>query len=408
MKVAYILDYFPVLSQTFIVREILEMRKKHLKISIYACQDTSNHIYNEITHSDTKELMKDVHYFSSLMKAVKIERWGRLVIDHLLFFMRKPVNYLKIFYFSLSKGRIIFFKFIFSVSYAKELQKAGIDHMHVHFALHACTYSMLISMISGIPFSFTVHAHDIFMVDLAGLLLNKFNNAKFSVCISRFNKEFVINQFPSISQGKINVIHCGLDLSVFAPRKPISNKKFTILAVGRLVEHKGFRYLVMACKQLMEENGFDFTCNIIGEGKERQDLEKLISEHNLADVVHLLGSVEQIGVVKMLNNTDVFVLPCITEGGGMQDGIPVSLMEAMAIEIPVISTIVSGVPELVHDNAGILVKQKDVKGLSSAIKTIMELSDKERALMGKRGRVIVEEDFNIQKESQKLAELISA
>jgi len=407
MKVAYILDYFPVLSETFIVREILELKKKHLNVLIYARENTSNHKYNEVTHSDTMSLMKDVRYFSSLMNGIRLQRWKQVIMDHLFFALRKPFNYLDTFLFSLRNGREIFVKFVFSASYARQLKSAGIAHMHVHFALDACTYAMLISMVSGIPYSFSVHAHDIFVPDFADLLEEKFNNAKFAVCISEFNKKFVLNKYSSINKDKIKIIHCGLDLLAFVPKEKNVNKKFTILTTGRLVEHKGFKYLIKACKQLIDENDLDFVCNIIGEGDERRDLEELISGNNLVDVVHLLGPMEQLDVINLLKSADVFVLPCVTEEEGMQDGIPVSLMEAMAMEIPVISTIVSGVPELILDNSGILVKQKDVNALSLAIKEIMKMSAGERELMGQRGRVIIEKSFNIEKEAGELAKLIS-
>lgn len=408
MKVAYLLDLFPVLSETFIVREILELKKRHINVLLFArVNATDIQKYSEVIHDDTKKLMNDVIYLSSLMKKTKIQRWTALILLHAYFILVSPVRYVKTFGYAITKGGKIFNKFIFSLIYARELQKSGIDHMHVHFALHACTYALLISKITGIPYSFTVHAHDIFIPDLAELIEDKFNNAKFVVCISEFNKQYVLERFSSIDGNKIKVVHCGLDISAFNPAVKVRNSTFTMLSIGRLVEHKGFKYLIEACKRIKEEKGIDFQCNIIGEGIERGNLEELISAYGLSDVVHLSGAMEQADVRKSLERADVFILPCVTENNGMQDGIPVVLMEAMAMGIPVISTIVSGVPELVQDGSGILVEQRDSEELSTSIIKLMNVTDKEKEEMGKRGRAIVVENFNIEKEAHKLAELIS-
>lgn len=155
----------------------------------------------------------------------------------------------------------------------------------------------------------------------------------------------------------------------------------------------------------MDQRGLDFVCKIIGEGKERPELEEMISKSDLIDVIHLLGAVEQAGVLKALRSAHVFVLPCVIEKTGYRDGIPVSLIEAMAMKIPVVSTRVSGVPELVRDGAGILIEPEDVYELAMAIEKIFRLSDEEREEMGGKQRAIIEEDFNLEKEVQKLAEL---
>lgn len=407
MKVAYLLDLFPVLSETFIVREILELRKEHFDVLIIARQNTLKYpVYSEVIHNDSKDLMKDVLFLSSLMNNIKIRRWGQLLLSHLAFIMRSPLRYVKLFAYSAGKGTSIFAKFVFSVLYAKIIKKMEVDHLHVHFSLQACTYAMFISWISGIPYSFTVHAHDIFISDLAELIEDKFNNAKFAVCISEYNRQYVLRKYPTIDPNKIKIIHCGLDLSVIVPVPNKKNEKKVILSIGRLVEHKGFKYLIEACRKIIQEGLSDFTCVIIGEGQERQELEDLISKYQLKELVVLPGAKEQADVLKTFEDADIFVLPCVTEEGGMQDGIPVVLMEAMAMGIPVISTRVSGVPELVRNGAGILVEQKDTAALSNAIMKIMSMDDNEKNAMVRRGREIVEEQFNIVNEAGKLAELI--
>ncbi len=408
IKIAYILDLFPVLSETFIVREILKLKKNLFDVSIYARLNTSSeNIYSEVIHNDSKDLLNDVQYFASLMSGTKALRWFQIILSHLHFLLISPVKYLKTLYYASSNGNNFLKSFVFAAHYARIMQEAGITHMHVHFALKACTYAMFISRISGIPYSFTVHAHDIFTQCLAELIQDKFNYAKFAVCISEFNKQYVLSHYKLSDQNKLKVIHCGLNLLSFTPEEKLSNKKHTILSIGRLVDHKGFKYLIEACNLLNQNTELDFTCTIIGEGPDRPNLVNLISSYKLNDVIHLAGAKEQSEVIKALNNADLFVLPCITDDSGIQDGIPVVLMEAMAMKIPVISTRVSGIPELVQHGSGILVEQKDPKGLSEAITHMSHLSDTDRETMINKGRSAVEESFNIDKEGRKLAELIN-
>ena len=403
MKIAYMLDYFPVLSETFIVREILEIKIKHFDVTVFARINSSNHIvFSEVVHRDAKELINEVQYLPGLLKDTKLKRWSSLLMLHCYFLLRNPVRYLKTFLYTLRKEKNLFFNFVFSVFYARKLITEEFGHIHVHFALDACTNAMLISMLTGIPYSFTAHAHDIFIPKLADFMEDKFNNAKFAICISEYNKKYVLEHFPMVNPEKIKIVHCGLNLSIFTPGTKEVDKQLTILSIGRLVEHKGFKYLIEACKLLKEHSSLNFVCNIIGEGKDRQILGELISRLKLNNVVHLLGSMEQKDVMRALKFSDLFVLPCVVEETGMMDGIPVALMEAMAMKIPVITTRVSGIPELVKDGAGILVEPQDVKGLALAMEKILRLPNEEREEMGRKGRTIIEKDFNLEKEVQKL------
>jgi colanic acid/amylovoran biosynthesis glycosyltransferase len=405
MIVGYMLDYFPVLSETFIVREILELRRRHLHVEVFARVNTANHVCSEIIHNDTKKLMENVHYFPLLSAFSEKKPWLRIIGLHSYFFIKNPFRYMKTLWFALNYGRTVFVRFVLSVFYAHELIKSKVDHMHVHFAFESCAYAMLISMYTEIPFSFTVHAHDIFIPQLPDMIEVKFNNANFAVCISEYNKQYVLKRYPSVKPEKIRIIHCGLNMSVFTPETKMIDKQFTVLSVGRLVEHKGFGYLIEACRILKENADIDFICNIIGEGIERLKYEQLISELDLIGVVHLLGAREQSEVMRALKCADLFVLPCVTEERGMQDGIPVSLMEAMAMEIPVISTRVSGIPELIKDGSGILVEPRDAKALAMAIGKILKLPAEEKERMVGKGRVIIENEFNVEKEVEKLGEL---
>jgi len=402
IKIAYLLDLFPVLSETFIVREILELKKNGFEILLFARENTKGKTFSEIVHNDSMILMKDVYYFYSLRKKWKNLQLG---IYHLYFLVLHPIKYLKTFIFSFRQGNKIFKIFKSSVLYAIKLKRYKVNHIHVHFALNSCTYAMIISMYTDIPYSFTIHAHDIFISELSELLEEKFYRSKFAVSISEYNKRYILKFYPAIDPQKIKIVHCGIDIKQLCHEDRKLNNTFDILAIGRLVEQKGFEYLIQACRILKQLQKFNFQCKIIGEGKERPKLERLISEYGLTQTVYLLGSKEQSEVLRTMKNTHLFVLPCVAEESGAMDGIPVALMEAMALEIPVISTMISGIPELVKNNAGILVAPKDAEALAMAIGKIAKLKTKQRVDMGSKARMIVAKQFNLEYEVKKLAKL---
>jgi glycosyltransferase involved in cell wall biosynthesis len=403
-KIAYILDCFPVFSETFILREILELKRIGFRVLVMARTNTKeSKLYGTVVHSEAEKMIKDVYYFPA--SGFEISRLQKARV-HLYFLLVSPTRYLKTLLFSYRVDQRTFWYFKESVIHAMKLKEAGVDHIHAHYALDSCKFAMLISMLTGIPYSFTIHAHDIFLPELSDLMVEKFNNAKFVVSISEYNKNFVLDKYPAINPDKIRLIHCGVNPAMYVPHGGM-NKHPTIVSVGRLEELKGFIYLIQACKILKEERGIDFICEIVGSGRQRQELEELINKSELTDQVRLLGAMVQADVSTVLNGADLFVLSCTIEKSGMRDGIPVALMEAMAMEIPAVSTNVSGVPELVKSGAGLLVEPKEVDQLALAIEKILLLDEQERKEMGKMGRALVENEFNLEKEVRKLADLFN-
>jgi glycosyltransferase involved in cell wall biosynthesis len=401
-KIAYILDCFPVFSETFILREILELKRIGFKVLVMARMNTKEHrLYGTVVHSEAETMINDVYYFPAPEFEISRIQKARL---HLYFIVINPIRYLRALLFSYQADQRTYWYFKESVFHAMKLKKAGVEHIHAHYALDSCKYAMLISMLTGVPYSFTIHAHDIFLPELSDLMEDKFNNSKFVASISEYNKIFVLNKYPAINSKKIRVIHCGVNPAMYVPQG-VMNKRPTIVSVGRLQELKGFIYLIQACRILKEQRGFDFICQIVGSGSQGQELEELIKELDLRDQVLLLGAMMQADVSNVLNGADLFVLPCTIEKSGLRDGIPVALMEAMAMEIPVVSTNVSGIPELVKDGAGILVEPEDVVGLAIAIEKVFHMSEQERTEMGAAGKSVIEREFNLEKEVRKLAGL---
>lgn len=280
------------------------------------------------------------------------------------------------------------------------LRKFGVNHIHAHFASIPTEYAMLASILLEIPYSFSAHAYDIYKSDL---LKEKIKHADFVLTCTAFNRDYLIRNSPGQSKEKINLVYHGLNLEKFKPDRKNSIPNI-ILAVGRLVEKKGFSYLISACG-ILKERGMGFKLIIVGEGPQRKELAEKVAKHGLDDFVEFAGTLDQKDLIPLYNKAGIFTLPCVVVSGGDRDGIPNVIVEAMAMELPVVSTTVSGIPEVVENNAdGILVKPNDSEELAYAIKKLL-LDEGLRIALGKRARekVLKEEMFDGRKNGAKIA-----
>jgi colanic acid/amylovoran biosynthesis glycosyltransferase len=274
------------------------------------------------------------------------------------------------------------------------MQQNGIRRLHAHFAGMAARTAFWINQFFGIPYSFTAHANDIFaprdfVVSLAKLLAN----AAAIVTVSDYAAEFLRNRFPETA-AKVHRIYNGVDLSRFHPGDFGSGIP-AIVSIGRLIEKKGFADLISACR-LLKPRSRDFVCDIIGEGPLETALQSQIAREGLASCVKLVGPQTQSQISLRLAHATIFVLPCTHEEGGGMDNLPTVIMEAMAAGLPVISTPLAGVPEMVeNDFNGILVPEHDPKAVSSAIEYLIANPEQARRF-GDRGREIAREKFSIE------------
>jgi glycosyltransferase involved in cell wall biosynthesis len=252
--------------------------------------------------------------------------------------------------------------------------------------------ALFLSRYLGIPFSFTMHGSNIHVDPL--MLKTKLILCKKAVTISEFNKMFLLRKYGKEFSNKIKVIHCGIDVNVFKSENTKKTIPSVILAVGRLLEVKGFRYLLEGCS-ILKKKGLAFQCQIVGDGEEREPLSEMSKSLGINDAVTFLGSQQQQRVRELLDKAAIFALPSIVADDGMREGIPVALMEAMAMELPVVSTRTVGIPELINDGEeGILVEQKDPVRLASALELLLKRPDI-REKMGQKGRWKVMHEFNI-------------
>ena len=389
-RVAYVVVMFPCYSETFVLREIRELVRRGVDVTILSLRAFSE----GAIEADARDLVSHTLYSRYLFSFA-------LLRAHRYYLLCRPGAYLgtiatlasRLFGHprQLVKNAGVFLK---SVYFARELQVGKVRHVHAHFANYPATSAYFISRLTGIPFTVTAHAHDIFQNQI--LLSTKLKLAKGLFTISGYNRDFIMKKCPDIPAKKIEVLHSGLDLSrVYFPRRG-SGERGMVLSLGRMVAIKGFDTLVRAVARLRDVIT-PLKCVIVGEGPLRKKLEWLIGRLGLGDIVELPGRLTAEEIVGLMERCEVFVLPSrqADKGSGVMDGIPGSLMEAMALGIPVISFPVSGIPELVVDGeTGLLVPPGDERMLADAIARLL-CSEELRRRLGHAGREKVVREFAI-------------
>jgi colanic acid/amylovoran biosynthesis glycosyltransferase len=361
LRVAYIVSRFPKLSETFVLYELLALAELDVDVSIYPLlrQDES------VAHAEVARARSRVRYARLLSRAT--------VAGFARYLRRQPMALASVSWL-VARGsfgrRRTFLASIATlpraVAYARMLEVAKVEHVHAHFATHATTAALVIKRLTGIPYSFTAHAHDIY-VDQR-LLAEKTAEAAFVATISEFNRQFIARHSRPEDARKLHVVHCGVDTMLFAP--PVQRERvgpWRVVCVGSLEAKKGQRYLIEACR-ILRARGLALECELIGAGDDRGALEAQIRAAELADVVALRGAQPRAVVLEAVRQADVVVLPSVVTASGKMEGIPVALMEALACARPVVATRISGVPELVvDDETGLLVEQRDAAALADAL-----------------------------------------
>ena len=396
MRVIYFVSLFPCWSETFIVREVQEL----IGFGIDVCIVSLKHPSEKLVQSDALALTDRVIYpvrwwlaFARVLRQLLLHpmRESRDLLGLLRQFITRPSE--------LVKSVAVWWRTLGLLPVLRSLRP---DHLHAHWATFPSTAAMLASARLEVPFSFTAHAHDIFLHD--HLLAEKMRRAAFGITISEFNRQYLSATVSPTATQCMRIVHCGVSPAAFA-YEPEGRRAGAIVSVGRLDEIKGFIHLIDACS-LLVERGVPFECDIIGEGPLRATLQRRIDSSGLAAHVRLLGALNQEDVRRNLLQASVFVLPSVVTARGDRDGIPVALMEAMAIGLPVVSTRVSGIPELVVDGVtGLLAEPGDSSDLANAV--ARALTEPEAvAVRVRHARRKIEQDFDVEKEARKLYEML--
>ena len=392
---------FPKITETFILYEILALEARGVTVDVHPLLRERE----ESVHPEAARLLKRIRFHSFLSLPI--------IAANAHYAFRRPVAYFGALYEVLSGpfGSLNFFAgaagiFPKSVRFAYEMERAGVQHVHAHFATHPTVAALIIHRLTGIPFSFTVHGHDLHVEKR--MLAEKLSAARFAVAISDYNRDTMIEECGEWAKGKIAVVHCGIDPRVFdaTARKTRGDGTLKMLCVGRFDEVKGHPVLVEACRKL-SERGIPFVCDLVGEGPRRPEVEALIERAGLTGRVRTLGPQPRLEVVRLLSECDVFALPSVMAANGEREGIPVSLMEAMAMGIPVVSSKLSGIPELVESGvSGVLVEPGDASALSESLEKLAREPEL-RARLGEAGRAKVLRDFDLSLNVDRLAALLS-
>jgi glycosyltransferase involved in cell wall biosynthesis len=291
------------------------------------------------------------------------------------------------------------------VHFAHQMEDEGIDHIHAHFVWLEGIAAGVAKDLLGVTFSIHPHAFGLFSRNQRDVR-RELENASHVVTISEYHRRFIHELAPRIASEGVDVVHCGIEPDrVQPPEQRVPNDPPRILSVGRAVEKKGHEYLIEGCAELLAR-GRSLRCDVVvGSGGRRDRLQARIEELGIGDSVTLLDTRDEDGIFELLREVDIFALACVVAESGDRDGVPVSLMEAMACELPVVSTPVTGIPELVVDGeTGLIVPERDAVALADALDRLLD-DEQLRGRLGRKGRAKVLEEFNVQISAARMADI---
>ena len=390
MTVAYLVSRFPHVSETFIVREVNGVVAEGVDVelrSLYPPVDAT-------VHPEAERWMDRLRR-PSPRDGVAAAAW---------WLVRRPLRLASstaavIAAYAHSPRLLVraLATVPLAAAHAKEIRAAGrVRHVHAHYATYPALAAWLVKRLTGVPYSFTAHAHDLY-VDQS-MLRRKVRDAAFVVTISDFNRRFL-----EPYGGGADVVHCGIDPVgiAFAPRTPPVEGPVRALCVASLQEYKGHAVLLEALATLDRVE-----VDLVGGGELREELEQRAAELGIADRVRFHGPLPAPRVAELLAAAHLFVLPSIVASDGQMEGIPVALMEALAHGVPVVTTRLSGIPELVRDHeTGLLAEPGDAGSLAATIIEVLASPGSART-RAEAGRRLVEEEFDLRASARRMAELL--
>ena len=398
LGLVYIIGTYPGLTTTFIDREIRTLRHWGVDLQIVAIRRPP---LGTPLSEDQQELQQGVIYLLPVV-------CSSLVLSQLYFALLYPRRFFKVLAYLLTRPHpdpqarlMTLLHFGQGVYTAYLLRKRRFQELHAHFVDRAATVALVAGRLLGKPYSLSVHAGPDIFVDPI-LLREKIVEARHVAACTLYNKVYLETIVGQDINDKVSHVHHGLDLTKYIPSPPTPNGRPLILSVGQLTERKGFVRLIEACRDL-RVRGYDLTCHIVGHGPQRQDLEDLITQLSLQDTVILCGALPHEEVIEKYRQATIFVLPCVKSRDGNMDGIPNVLAEAMAMRLPVVSTDVSAIPELVaHRVNGLLIPSRDDTALVTAIACLLN-DDLLREQLGRNGRRTVVESFDAERNIRQFA-----
>lgn len=397
MRIAYFTNTYPRATDTFIRREVLGLRKRGFEVFTYSVRKTgSDHDVDAevISEKNSTQYVLPFKLLSLLLLCIET-------------FLANPGRFTRTKWLALTTARpgikghflqIVYF--LEAIALAKKLREDKIEHLHNHLGDNSGNVTLFAAKLADIPYSISIHGPHIFFDGLYWALGKKTEHAKFISCIGHFCTSQMMLYADKAFWSKFKIVRCGVDLQQFDYKEP-QRKAKKMVYVGRLSAEKGVPILFDSMAQLKEQ-GYEVELTLLGDGEDRGFLEKLARTMAIEDRVRFGGFVDQTTIAKTLRDSDMFVLPSFAEG------IPVALMEAMAIGIPVIATYVGGVTELVIDGeTGQVVSPSDAAGLARAIaRYVDDLAFCQT--ISRNARAKVASEFNIEDQVDKLAKLFAS
>jgi colanic acid/amylovoran biosynthesis glycosyltransferase len=397
MKIAYFVNQYPLVSLTFVRREILALEAMGQQVRRFALRGWDAPLADSLDKAE-----RDRTSYVLGGGAVRVMLLAAMEC------LRSPGRFLRCIALSLrmsSGGDRTVFHHLFSVAeaavLARELRRCGAEHLHAHFGTNSAEVAMHASLLAAVPYSFTVHGPDEW--DRAPRLKfhEKLRYARFAVAISQYTRAQMMRWVPAGDRHRIHVVHCGLDddlLGIQVAQLPLEP---VIVCVGRLCPAKAQHVLVEAIAAVRKQ-GFQVKLVLVGDGELRSDIERSIRESGLEQSVTITGWASSQEVRTRIEGARAFVLPSLAEG------LPVAIMEAMALGRPVISTYVGGIAELIRPGTdGWLVPAGDVQALAGAIIELLQMDAQTLQQMSVAAKARVSERHSISREAGRLLRLFS-
>lgn len=397
-RIGYVVKVYPRFSETFVVTEVLSREQAGEDLVLFAMRPTTDARF----HPEIARVQAPVHHLHKPGKLA--EEWQLLAraLEEIPGFAGRYAALLPLL------TRIDPPDVVQGVDLALRARDEGITHLHAHFGSLAARVACVASGLTGIPFSVTTHAKDLFHQDVDSDLLGEvLRRADLVVAISEFNRQFLRRRFPELDP---QLVRNGLELARFEYADPAPvDGSLRVAGVGRLVEKKGFDRL-LAAAALARRDGLDLQVRIAGDGELRAALAAQIEQFGLSGTVQLVGPRSQSEVRDLLRWADVLAAPCVVGADGNADGLPTVLLEAMAMGVPCLATAVTGIPEAIRPPAdgdpgtGLLLPPGDVEALAAALRQAAA-PDLPRVPMARAARALVEQEYDTAVQARRLAGL---
>ncbi|MBI5683463.1 MAG: glycosyltransferase [Verrucomicrobia bacterium] len=396
-RTAYVLLWFPKPSETFVFREVINLRKAGLLLKVFT-------LYGELTRA----LSGEMRAASADVERLGVRHLGCVLAGVLHWWRRDPKRTVALIrevlwrrWHGLEKTGESLWAFLCAFHLARRFEEERIEHIHAPWAGGPATAAWVASRLTGIPFSFTCRAWDIYPPDSA--LSDKLRDAAFVRSETQANIKHLAASCGA-DTAKIHVTYNGVPLTTHAEAAVTMKPPYQLFAMGRFVGKKGYEFLLRACK-LLADDGVDFHLTLAGDGPRAFQLKRLAHKLGLGGRVSFPGFVAYDDVSDLFRAADIFIMPSVVHASGDRDGIPTVIMEALTHRVPVIATSVSGIPELIEDGVtGLLIPEKDPAAIARAVKRLA--SDRSSALaLAERGRAKVRDLFNPERNHKKVLEL---